>query len=90
MANSADPDQLASSEIRMFPLYQFRDTTRIEADRKPSIMYRIVNYHNIHQIIQFPFLLGMDLGFMKVLHIFYNLMLDRPFDATFWRISSVC
>ena len=29
------------------------------------------------------FIQGLDLGFMKILHIFYNLMLNRPFDAMF-------
>ena len=36
------------------------------------------------------FLQGLDLGFMKILHIFYNLMLNRPLDAMLWRIYSVC
>ena len=31
----------------------------------------------------------LDLGFMKILHIFYNLMLNRPVDAPFWRITCV-
>ena len=31
----------------------------------------------------------LDLGFMKILHIFYNLMLNRPFDAMFWCITCV-
>ena len=42
----------------------------------------------IYQVSKF--LQGLDLGFMKILHIFYNLMLNRPFNAMFWCISSVC
>ena len=68
----------------------FRGTAGTETDRKPPTMYRIVNYYKIHQLLQPPFLQGLDFGFMKILHIFYNLMLNRPFDAMFWRISAVC
>ena len=35
------------------------------------------------------FLQRLDLGFLKILHIFYSLMLSRPFDAMFGRIYSV-
>ena len=68
----------------------FRNTAGTGTNRTPLTMYRIVSYHNIHPILQSPFLQGMDLSFMKILHIFYNLMLNRSFDAMFWGIYSVC
>ena len=61
-----------------------------QTENDQQCIYSIENYHHIHQILQPLFLQGIDLGFVKILHIFYNLMLNRSFDAMFWRIYSVC